>query len=76
MVRMIVSQRVRPMTDERVILYWKNCAVVQSVGASMNFVAAILDFWRPSWIDNGYFIILYSIHGNDHLYQFWYFYQN
>ena len=27
----------------------------------LNFVAAILDFWRPSWIDNGYLISLYSI---------------
>ena len=40
----------------------------------LNFVAAILDFWRPSWIDNGYLISLYSIYGNNHLYQFWYFY--
>ena len=24
----------------------------------LNFVAAILDFWRPSWIDNGYLISL------------------
>ena len=21
----------------------------------LDFVAAILDFWRPSWIDNGYY---------------------
>ena len=35
------------------------------------FVAAILDFWRPSWIANGYFFTLYSLHGNDHLYQFY-----
>ena len=34
----------------------------------LNFVAAILDFWRPSWIDNGDFLTLYSIHSNDHLY--------
>ena len=27
----------------------------------LNFVAAILDLWRPSWIDNGYLISLYSI---------------
>ena len=40
----------------------------------LNFVAAILDFWRPSWIDNGYFLTLYSIHGNIYLYQFWCFY--
>ena len=25
---------------------------------------AILDFWRPSWIYNGYLISLYSIYGN------------
>ena len=37
----------------------------------LNFVAAILDFWRPSWTDNGYFLTLYSLHGNDHLYKFW-----
>ena len=30
----------------------------------LNFVAVILDFWRPSWIDNGYLISLYSIYGN------------
>ena len=36
-----------------------------------NFVAAFLDFWRPSWTDNGYFLTLYSLHGNDHLYKFW-----
>ena len=35
---------------------------------NLNFVAAILDFWRPSWIDNGDFLTLYSIHDNDHLY--------
>ena len=29
-----------------------------------------MDFWRPSWIDNGYFISLYSIYGSNHLYQF------
>ena len=29
-----------------------------------------LDLWRPSWIDNGEFFTLYSIHDNDHLYQF------
>ena len=34
-------------------------------------VAAILDFWQISWIDNGEFLTLYSIHDNDHLYQFW-----
>ena len=28
---------------------------------ALNFVAAILDFLRPSWIDNGTFITLYSI---------------
>ena len=37
-------------------------------------MAAILDFWRASWIDNGYFLILYSIQGNDHLNIFWCFY--
>ena len=37
----------------------------------LNFVAAILDFWRPSWIDNGEFLTLYSIHNKDHVYQFW-----
>ena len=37
----------------------------------LNFVAAILDFWQPSWIDNEEFLTLYSIHDNDHLYQFW-----
>ena len=37
----------------------------------LNFVAAISDFWRPSWIDNEEFLTLYSIHDNDHLYQFW-----
>ena len=37
----------------------------------LNFVAAILDFWRPSWIGNEEFLKLYSIHDNDHLYQFW-----
>ena len=40
----------------------------------LNFVAAILDFWRPSWNDNGYLISPYFIYGNNHLYQFWYFY--
>ena len=40
----------------------------------LNFVAVILDFRLPSWITNGYFLTLYSIHGNDHLYQFWCFY--
>ena len=39
-----------------------------------NFMAAILDFWRPSWIDNGYFLTLYSICYSDHLCQFWCFY--
>ena len=29
---------------------------------------------RPSQINNGYLISLYSIYGNYHLYQFWYFY--
>ena len=37
-------------------------------------MAAILDFWRPSWIDNGYFLTLYSTYANDYLYQFWCFY--
>ena len=37
----------------------------------LNFVAPILDFWQPSWIGNGEFLTLYSIHDNDHLYQFW-----
>jgi len=37
----------------------------------MNFVAAILNFWRPSWIDNEEILTLYSIHHNEHLYQFW-----
>ena len=40
----------------------------------LKFVAAILDLWRPYWIDNEYLINLYSIYGNNHLYQFWYFY--
>ena len=40
----------------------------------LNFVEAILDFWRPSWIDNGYLISLYSVYGNNHLYQLWFFY--
>ena len=40
----------------------------------LNFVATILDFWWPSWIDNGYFLTLYSIHLNDHSYQLWCFY--
>ena len=31
----------------------------------INFVAAILDFWRPYWIDNGKFLTLYSIHDNE-----------
>ena len=31
-------------------------------------MAAFLDFWRPSWIDNGEFLTLYSIHDNDHLF--------
>ena len=34
------------------------------------FLAAILDFWLTSWIDNGYLIILYSIYGKNHLYHF------
>ena len=33
-----------------------------------------MHFWRPSWNDNRYSISLYSIYGNNHLYQFWYFY--
>ena len=37
-------------------------------------MAAILDFWRPSWIDNGDFLTLYSTDANDHLYKFWCFY--
>ena len=37
----------------------------------LNFVAAIFDFWRPSWIENGEFLTLYSIHDNDDLYQVW-----
>ena len=41
----------------------------------LNFLAAILDFWQPSWIDNGYFLTLYSTYAHDHLYQFWCFYQ-
>ena len=40
----------------------------------LNFVAAILDFWRASWIDIGNLISLYSIYGYNHLYQFWCFY--
>ena len=40
-------------------------------GKKMIFVEAILDFWWPSWIDNGECLTLYSFHGNDHLYQFW-----
>ena len=45
------------------------------ISKKLNFVAAILDFWRPSWIDNGYFDkpVLY-IYVNNHLYQCWYFY--
>ena len=34
----------------------------------LNFLAAILDFWRPSWIYNGYLISLYSICGNKQLF--------
>ena len=37
----------------------------------LNFVAAILNFWRPSEVDNGYFLTMYSSYANDHLYQFW-----
>ena len=33
-----------------------------------------LGFLGPSWIDNGYLISLSPIYGNNHLYQFWYFY--
>ena len=40
----------------------------------MIFVAAILDFGRPSWIDNGYFLTMDSTYTNDHLDQFWCFY--
>ena len=29
----------------------------------------ILNFWWPSWIDNGYFLTLYSINGKHHLNQ-------
>ena len=29
-----------------------------------------LDLWRPAWIDNGYFLSLYSIYGNNNVYQF------
>ena len=36
----------------------------------MKIVASILDFWRPSWIDNEYFVTLYSIYGTDNFYQF------
>ena len=35
-----------------------------NVKEKLNFLAAILDFWRPSWIYNGYLISLYSIYGN------------
>jgi len=42
--------------------------------STKNFVVAMLDFWQPSWIDKGYLISLYSIYGNNHFYQFWYFY--
>ena len=34
----------------------------------------IVSVRRPSWIDNGYFLTLYSTYANDHLYQFWCFY--
>ena len=37
----------------------------------LNFVAAIFDFRRPSWIDNAHIFTLYSIDGNDHVYQLW-----
>ena len=30
-------------------------------GGHLRFLAAILDFWWPSWIDNGYLLSLYSI---------------
>ena len=40
----------------------------------LNIVAGILDFWRPSWIDNGEFLTIYSIYDNDHLYQFFFYY--
>ena len=43
---------------------------ITKMSKKLNFVAAILDFGRPSWIDNGDFLTLYSIHGNDYLYQF------
>ena len=36
----------------------------------LNFLAAILDFSRRSWIANEEFLTLYFIHDNDHLYQF------
>ena len=32
----------------------------------LNFVAAFLEFWRPSWIDNAEFFTLYYIYDNDH----------
>ena len=38
------------------------------------FVVAILDFWRPTWIENKVFLTLQSFHGNDHFYQFWAFF--
>ena len=36
--------------------------------------AAILEFWWATWIDNRYFLTLYSTYANDYLYQFWCFY--
>ena len=47
-------------------LMWK-CQRNEFRGGHLGFLAA-------SWIYNGYLISLYSIYGNNHLYQFWYFY--
>ena len=55
--------------------FWKSkMAVMRRKCQKTEFRSGHLGFWRPSWIDNGYLITLYSLYGNDHLYKFWYFY--
>ena len=40
-------------------------SLCKSINANYYLInKAILDFWRPSWIYNGYLISLYSIYGN------------
>ena len=68
------------MIDYCALKYKENKSITMMRGKSpqsdvemtktLNFLAAILDLWRPSGIYNRYLISLYSIYGNDHFYQF------